>query len=242
MSTENRTTILKEEYITLTEEGVRELMKKYVSADIYNDFIVTNAVAIKTIARGGTSAVLTFNNNKTKQEYKARVQGVKRVGTKYGHYYAFNCLYANKELGIANLLVIKGESAHLTDEQITELKTRGRLDELVEFKSEAGSTKRFVGVDKELNRLSFINAQFVKISEKIFDVTLTKEQTQSLKEGKALIIPFPTKDDKTKMIDKEVFYNPVLNRIEVRTPGSPGSQPSQERSKSLNLDQFVVSR
>lgn len=223
-----------EEFIKITEQEVRELFRKYVTPDRYSAFINMNDLAIKNIVKGNISDVLTLNNNINGTEYRARIHGIKRVTTGQNSYLKFNCLYANKALNISNKLTIGDGVCILNQQQQDILRREGRLDETLKFQSPDGSIKeRYVAVDRELNRLSFVNKSAFRCPQKLLGTELTPEQQQSLSNGEKASFEIENQP-------KTVWFDPTENTIRIDN-GRLIAEPMNVPEKSILLKEIEQS-
>lgn len=100
-------------------------------------------------------------------------------------------------------------------EEIEKLTTDGNLGKRVNLTSKEGqSFDAYIGVDKELNRLTVLGADSIRINSTILQKELTPEQQEMLREGEKVLVTGMISKKNGEEFDGYVQINPAKRSLE----------------------------
>lgn len=119
--------------------------------------------------------------------------------------------FPRRELVVASEIKLGDVAIKLNDDQIGELKTKGRLNEVVEGVDSNGEVhKFFVAKDQDLNTLRFLDQKKVVLPKYVYGVELKDGPQTEMKDGK--IAEFEIKA-KGEVKTVQGYFDPVTYKI-----------------------------
>lgn len=127
--------------------------------------------------------------------------------------------FPRKELTIVPEIKLGNTTLSFTDSQISELKTTGRLNSLVDGADSNGELQRFfVSVDKDLKTLRFLHQDKVSLPKYIYGISLDDSARSQMMEGRIADIQIKAKGE-VKTV--KAYFDPADYKLKFvsETPG-----------------------
>ena len=120
----------------------------------------------------------------------------------------------------------------LTTEDKTNLTKNGEMNKLITMRDKVSGEnfKGYVGLDPHTKRLTVLRQEYVKMPTVIRGTTLTPEQSNTLSNGKPIIVDFTDKDGKERRANVQITASRREGSNMLAITVLPGRKPKQEQT------------